>query len=84
MRILTLLTSLSLSLLLNAQSPTFEWAQSMGSSGGEFGMNVATDSSGNIYSIGFFSNNVDFDPGSGTTNLSSNGGVRYLYSKVGS
>lgn len=49
------------------------WAFSFGNfNGSEYGLDVAVDSAGNVYGVGFFQNTVDFDPGSGTFNLTSN------------
>jgi type IX secretion system substrate protein/beta-propeller repeat-containing protein len=48
-------------------------AQQMGGIASDYGYSVALDPSLNIYTTGAFSDNVDFDPGSGTYNLSTEG-----------
>lgn len=43
--------------------PEGGWATAFGGTGYDYGRGVATDDFGNIYIVGNFSNNVDFDPG---------------------
>jgi hypothetical protein len=50
------------------------WAISVGGTLNEFATQVATDSTGNIYVTGTFSDTVDFDPGPSIVNRTSNGG----------
>jgi len=50
------------------------WAKSLGGSDADYGRSIDVDSSGNVYTTGNFGGTVDFDPGSGTENLSSAGG----------
>lgn len=49
------------------------WAKSFGSSSPDRGRGIAVDNSGNVVTIGYFNNTVDFDPGAGTANLTSFG-----------
>lgn len=52
----------------------YQWAFNVGSSTDDRGFSIAVDASSNIYITGKFTGtNVDFDPSSGTTNLSSLG-----------
>lgn len=51
----------------NAQ--TFQWAKRWGGLEREAGRQVAVDASGKVYTIGVFQATADFDPGSGTVNL---------------
>lgn len=51
-----------------AQAPTFSWAKKTGSSGADYGYAIAVKN-GNIYSTGFFTGTVDFDPSASTTSL---------------
>lgn len=53
-----------------AQQPNFEWARNFGGTGSTGGEGVTTDSNGNVYTIGYYSGTVDFDPGPGTYTLS--------------
>lgn len=65
------LTTLLVSITSNAQS--YEWAKSTENSGSSQGKSITYDASGNVYIAGSFNNTVDFDPGIGITNLTSNG-----------
>ncbi|MBL4755801.1 MAG: T9SS type A sorting domain-containing protein [Flavobacteriales bacterium] len=51
------------------------WTRTFGSLGSAFdvGLSVTTDAVGNIYHTGAFQSTIDFDPGIGTFNLTSNG-----------
>ena len=51
----------------------FLWVNSIGDSDNEQGIRLATDQYDNIYLCGYYEGTVDFDPGSGTTNLTANG-----------
>jgi hypothetical protein len=55
------------------------WARSAGSTGLDRAYPVITDASGNVYVSGPFAGTVDFDPGAGTFNLVSAGGVSDVY-----
>jgi hypothetical protein len=83
---LLLLLSLSINVLLNlanAQQPSLEWAKSFGGAANQdVGMSIAADASGNVYTTGYFSGTVDFDPGTGTSNLTSNGGIDAFVQKL--
>jgi len=54
-------------------SGNFLWAESFGSSNADVGSSISVDAFGNIYTTGYFSGTVDFDPGAGTANLSAIG-----------
>ncbi len=49
------------------------WVKQIGGTGADGGNGIVLDSSNNIYLTGYFNDTVDFDPGAGTTNLTSNG-----------
>jgi hypothetical protein len=54
-------------------SGNFQWAQTWGSSGHDYGTGVVADSPGNSYVVGDFNGAVDFDTSSGNDVHSSNG-----------
>ncbi|MBK7129681.1 MAG: T9SS type A sorting domain-containing protein [Crocinitomicaceae bacterium] len=56
-----------------AQDNELIWAQGRGSSDTEITRDLIVDGSGNIISVGQFSNTIDFDNGTGTHSLTSNG-----------
>jgi hypothetical protein len=63
-------------------SGNFVWAKSIGGSGADIGRSINVDAAGNSYISGYFSGTVDFDPGSGTSNLVSNGSTEIFISKL--
>ena len=54
-------------------SGTLIWANNTGAGGNDAAYGVTTDASGNIYSTGYFSNTVDFDPGISSYTITSAG-----------
>ena len=62
----------------------FLWAKAMGGTSGDEGRGIALDSAGNVYTTGRFEGTADFDPGTGTFNLTSAGGLDIFVSKLDS
>ena len=54
-------------------SGNYVWAKSLGDTGFDYVRSIAVDSSGNVYTTGNFNGTVDFDPGAGVENVTSNG-----------
>ena len=52
---------------------SFQWAKQLSGNGNEYGVTIALDASGNVYTSGVLNATADFDPGVGTYNLSSAG-----------
>jgi hypothetical protein len=63
-------------------SGNYVWARSMAGTSEDQGFGIAVDSAGNVYTTGYFSGTVDFDPGAGTVNLSSAGSRDIFVSKL--
>jgi hypothetical protein len=63
-------------------SGAFVWAKSMGSTNPDAGRSIAVDAIGNVYTTGYFTGTVDFDPGAGVYNLMSPGNNDIYVSKL--
>ncbi|MCE3294903.1 MAG: hypothetical protein K0R65_617 [Crocinitomicaceae bacterium] len=69
-----ILTTILLALTTVSLAQTFEWVKSFGEASYEdYAESISVDSSGSVYIAGYFSGTVDFDPGAGTTYLTSSG-----------
>ncbi|PLW93351.1 MAG: hypothetical protein C0592_06415 [Marinilabiliales bacterium] len=62
----------------------FMWAKHMGSTSYDYGQSIATDINGNVYTTGNFRNTIDFDPGTGTNNLTTAGSNDIFIQKLDS
>ncbi len=61
----------------------FIWAKAMGGTYGVYGHSIALDVTGNVYTTGYFSGTVDFDPSAlGIYNLTSAGDYEIFISKL--
>ena len=67
---------------LNAAG-NLQWAKQVGGTSYDYGTSIVPDAAGNVYYAGFFYNTVDFDPGTGTYNLTSAGVNDIFVSKLG-
>ena len=67
-----------------ASAGDFVWAKSMSGTGADIAFSIFIDSSGNVYTTGYFTGTVDFDPGAGTSNLTSVGSTDIFISKLDS
>ena len=65
-------------------SGVFQWARTWGGNSDDVGRQVVADGSGDIYLAGEFSSTVDFDPGGGTDEHTSNGMTDTFLSKLDS
>ena len=62
----------------------FVWAKRFGGPSSQVSFSIAVDDSGNVYTTGYFQGTADFDPGSGTSNLTSVGSEDVFVSKLNS
>jgi Beta-propeller repeat len=53
----------------------FSWVRTLGSADSDFGIGVVTSDAGSVFVTGAFSGTVDFEPGAGISNRTSNGGL---------
>jgi len=60
----------------------FVWAKKMGGPGDDYGLGIAVDAAGNVYTTGWFQGTADFDPGPATFNLTSAGQSDIFVSKL--
>jgi len=60
----------------------FVWARDAGGTGIEMAFGIAADGAGNTVTVGRFAGTVDFNPGAGTTNLTSAGDPDIFISKL--
>jgi len=59
----------------------FQWAKSFGGSVIEIPTSINVDSNNDVVVAGYFGGTVDFDPGAGTNNITSNGGDDFFITK---
>ncbi|MBI2424053.1 MAG: hypothetical protein HYV27_14580 [Candidatus Hydrogenedentes bacterium] len=67
-----------------AEDVRYGYALRTGGTGDDFGNRTVVDGSGNVYITGYYNGTVDFDPGAGTTNLTSAGGTDIFVQKLDS
>ncbi|HYV91463.1 MAG TPA: T9SS type A sorting domain-containing protein [Chitinophagales bacterium] len=66
----------------NSQTPDWLWANAFGEDTGyDIATSLSIDKSGNVYATGIFNGTVDFDPGPGVFNLTSEGSSDIFISK---
>lgn len=73
-KLLLSIGAMAFMLSAKAQLPVFKWAKGVGGSSDDYAHSITVDASGNTYITGSYKDVVDFDPGSGTSNLTSMGG----------
>jgi hypothetical protein len=83
MKIIIFITAfiLNFTICSNAQV-SFDWAKSFGGTSSDGIYKCVLDDDGNIYSTGYFTGTVDFDPGPNVFNLTSNGSGDIFVSKL--
>ena len=61
-----------------------QWVKSAGGTSADFARSIAVDGSGNVYVAGGYNGTADFDPSSGTTNLTPAGDTDIFFAKYNS
>jgi hypothetical protein len=69
-------------LFSKAQSLDYRWGKSIGGTSFDEGRSVSIDALGNVYTTGYFSDLVDFDPGPNTYTLNSTASDAIFISKI--
>lgn len=64
------------------QTAMLEWANRTGGTGADQARDMAVDAAGNVYSFGYYTGTVDFDPGTGVSNLTAVGSNDMFISKM--
>ncbi len=59
--------------VVKSQNVSLDWVHGFGNQSGEISRDVCADQEGNVYSTGYFRGTTDFDPGSSSHMLTSNG-----------
>jgi hypothetical protein len=83
-RLITILVFVLLGSTMVFAQNTLQWAKRMGGFTDDVGKSIAIDAFANVFTIGHFTGTVDFDPGTGTYNLTaagSNGSADIFISK---
>jgi hypothetical protein len=78
----TLIAAIIISFSAAAQTPNLTWAKGIGGSLSDVGTSIVTDLNGNVYTTGYYSGTMDFDPSLNTYTLSSNAGIDFYISKL--
>lgn len=60
-------------------SGNFQWVHSFGTSGDNNPFSIAIDKTNNVYMTGYFEDDIDFDPGAGTSIISTLGGTVFNF-----
>lgn len=60
-------------------SGNFIWAKQIGGTSGRYAQGIKVDTSGNLYTVGYYYGTADFDPGVGSFNLTSSGGSADIF-----
>lgn len=79
--LLSILVALSISAEAQ-EAAILNWAQRIGGTGADRSRDMVVDAAGNVYTTGYYSGTVDFDPGAGVSNLTSAGSSDIFISKI--